>query len=681
MTKRLFIAEKPAMGKAIAGELSGSARNNKTHIVVGNDTVAWCVGHLLELAPPQTYDPKYEKWNLDDLPIVPESWKMQISGDKKELVNSIKALLKECDEVVHAGDPGREGQMIVDELLKFLGNKKPVKRILLSALDPKSIQQALQSIVSNTSLHPLFLAGLARSHADWVVGMNLTRAYTILGKRAGCSGVLSVGRVQTPTLAIVVKRDLDIENFKSKDFWTIYGDFKVSNGSFKAKWTPPNDFSAPWLDESNRILDKNSAQKIIDKVNQKNGIVSHFEEKPKKIEAPLPFSLSMMQTHANSKWGFTASDTLKICQDLYEAKLTSYPRTDCPYLPPNQFELSKEIFGAIKTNAPHLSKIIDGGNLSHQSSAWNEKKIGEHHAIIPTRLTDQQTLNRLGDSHSKVYEALSKRFLAQFYDDCDARVTSVDVIVEEEKFHATGQRIVTPGWKVVYGTEAQDDETESEEQNTSSFPSMSSGDTAQCSPATSIAAKTVPPARFNDGSLINGMTNVHRLVDDLEAKKRLQDVKGIGTEATRANILETLVGRGFLKRDKKHLISTELGRALIHSINPKMVDPALTAMWENAFDSIAKSTDPAQAEMRYKTFMDKQNGWLKQILVLAPNADFSKMPQDPNLKNSIPGHGKPCGKCNVGKMLTRTIKNGKSAGKNFLGCSNYPKCDNSEWPN
>lgn len=681
MTKRLFIAEKPSMGKAIAAELTGAPRSQRTHVTVGNDTVTWCFGHLLELAPPQTYDPKFEKWVLGDLPIIPPTWKMQISGDKKEQVNAIKALLKDCDEVVHAGDPGREGQMIVDELLQFLGNKKPVKRILLNALDKKSIQQALAKLVPNNNYQPLFMAGQARSHADWVMGMNLTRAYTVLGRQAGCSGVLSVGRVQTPTLAIVVKRDLDIDNFKSKDYWVPYGEFSVNGGSFKAKWTPSADFSAPWLDESNRIIEQKKAQDLIDKVLKKQGTISHFEEKPKSIEPPLPFSLSMMQTYANSKWGVTASDTLKICQDLYDAKLTSYPRTDCPYLPPNQFNDANEVLDAVKTNAPSLLNIISGSNTKHQSGAWNEKKLGEHHAIIPTRLADPATINKLSADHLNLYNAICKRYIAQFYPNCEANATSVDVLIEQETFHASGQRITNPGWKVVFGAEPMDEEDKNSDDNDSPFPPITLNEASTCIQTSLTASKTSPPARFNDGSIIYGMTHIYQLVDDPEAKKKLKDVKGIGTEATRSNIIETLIGRGFLKREKKSIVSTTLGRALIHAFPQKMVDPALTAMWENAFDSIAKSEDGPQSEIRYRTFMDKQNGWLKQLLSLAPTADFSKMPIDPKtVVNSLAGHGKQCDKCNVGKMMTRLIKKGQSAGKTFLGCSNYPACSNSEWP-
>ena len=685
MTKRLFIAEKPSMGKAIAAEIAAlagtSVQAQRTHVSVGTDTVSWCFGHLLELAPPQTYDPKYEKWNLDDLPILPTQWKMQIAGDKKAQVDAIKGLLKDCDEVIHAGDPGREGQLIVDELLQFLNNKKPVKRILLNALDSRSIQQALSALEPNQKFLPVFRAGQARSHADWNMGMNMTRAFTVLGRRAGYGGgVLSVGRVQTPTLSIVVHRDEAIEAFKPKDYWTPWATFKVAQGQFKAKWTPPSDMEVAWLDDARRVVQQPAAQAILDKIKGKTGVVSKFEEKPKSIEPPLPFSLSMLQTLANAKWGVTASDTLKICQELYEAKLTSYPRTDCSYLPTNQLADVADVLKAVAANKQELTGIILGADQSRKSSAWNDKKLSEHHAIIPTRLAAPSALAGLSEPHRKLYDAIVKRYIAQFYPECDVRVTTVDVLIEKEIFHATGQRQINAGWKIVYGgAEVEDEDQEAEENQ--AFPPISQGEDSTCVGVDLKAAKTTPPPRFNDGSLIKAMTNVHQLVDDEESKKRLKDVKGIGTEATRANILETLVARGFVKRDKKALVSTAIGRALIHTLPPRMLDPGLTAMWENAFDGIARAENSEQAEVRYRTFMDKMNAWLKQLLTVAPQSDFSKLPIDAkNQVKALPGHGAVCPSCGKGKMLTREVKAGKAKGKTFLGCSNYPTCSHSEWP-
>lgn len=683
MRKRLFIAEKPSMGKAIALEIaniSGIKPNTqKTHVAVGNDIVTWCFGHLLELAPPQNYDPKFSKWNFDDLPIIPNKWKMKISDNKKSQVDTIKYLLRDCDDVIHAGDPGREGQLIVDELLSFLNNKKPVKRILLNALDSKSIQSALNSLEDNSSFLPVFKAGQARSHADWNMGMNLTRAFTVLGRKASFSGgVLSVGRVQTPTLSIVVKRDEEIESFIPKDYWVPFATFSVQNGEFKARWKPKDDLEVAWLDDESRIIDKKMGEHILNKIKDKTGVISNFEKKQKSISPPLPFSLSMLQTFANSKWGITASNTLKLCQDLYESKLTSYPRTDCQYLPPNQFADAKEVLNAISVNLKYTKSIIDGADITIRSSAWNEKKLSEHHAIIPTRLASEDILNNLSNEHKKLYDIISKRYISQFYENCDVEVTNVDVFIENEIFHATGQTVVNLGWKSVYSDIDIDEDNDKDKQN---LPKMSQGENAICTDVDLKESQTTPPNRFNDGTLIKAMTNVHQLVDDDESKKRLKDVKGIGTEATRSNILETLVSRGFLKREKKTLISTTIGRGLIHALPKKMVDPALTALWENAFDAIAKSESNEQAETRYNVFMDKINAWLKQLLSIAHKSDFSKLPIDEKQSlKSLPGHGDKCSLCSNGTMLTREIRNGKYKGNKFLGCSNYPECKNSKWP-
>ena len=686
---RLFIAEKPSMGKAIAAELPGKATTTRTHVEVGNDVVTWCFGHLLELSPPQAYDAKYEKWTFEDLPIIPSQWKMQISGDKKDQVKAIKDLIKNADEIIHAGDPGREGQLIVDELLAFVGNKKPVRRILLNALDSKTIQSALNHLEPNQKFSPLFLAGQARSHADWLMGMNLTRAYSVLGRRAGVStgGALSVGRVQTPTLGIVVNRDLEIENFKPKDFWTLAAKFEVAEGSFLAKWQAQKPYEpSKGLDEEGRLVVQNQATTLVQKVKDKTGVVTHFEEKPKTIEPPLPFSLSLIQTFANSKWGVTASDTLKICQELYETKLTSYPRTDCTYLPENQWGESKEVLDAVKNNLPVMASVVSGSNSQLKSRAWNDKKLSEHHALIPTRSSDPNALMKLSPMHQNFYKAIAQRYLAQFYPNCEAFVTKVDVVVEEEHFHATGQRIVSPGWKQAFGNELENqkeagENQEDEEGETAVFPKIQEGESAQCKDPKITASKTTPPPRFNDGSLIAAMTNIHTLVTDPELKKKLKDVKGLGTEATRSNILEVLVSRQFLKRDKKALVSTPVGRALIFSFPPRMIDPALTALWENAFEAIAQAENTTTAQSRYQIFIDKQSAWLKQILSIAHQADFSKFPKEEK-KNiqEAKGHGETCPKCNEGKMLTREIKKGASKGKTFLGCSNYPKCTHSIWP-
>jgi DNA topoisomerase III len=697
MTKRLFIAEKPAMGQSIAMALPGVVQKSRYAWTVGDDTVAWCIGHLLELAPAQDYDPKFEKWDLSHLPIVPSPWKMQVVSDKKELVSGIKQLLKSCDEVIHAGDPGREGQVIVDELLEFLGNKKPVRRISLQSLDVKSVREGLTKLKPNTEFAPLYFAGKARGHADWSMGINMTRAYTLLGRQVGFSGVLSIGRVQTPTLAIVVQRDRAIESFVSKDFWTPFASFSVSQGTFSAKWTPPKGFSPAWMDESKRIVSLPEAQKIVQRAQGKNGRIQTFTEEPKLTAPPLPFNLATIQMFANRAWGFTASDTLKICQALYDAKLTSYPRGDCSYLPTNLLPEVPEVLAAIAGNHPALASTIQNADASLQSGVWDDKKIGEHYAIIPTRLVAPSVLAAFPDTHRQIYDALSKRYVAQFYPSAESMITTVDVLIPFEStpvefsalteptlgdvFHASGARLVSPGWRVVYGSQVSEQESDEDDVGTATFPVMSANESALCQKAELKASKTTAPLRLTEASLLDAMIHVHQLVSDPELKKKLQSTKGIGTPATRHTIIETLVQRGFIVREKKNFVSTPIGRTLVDLCPPKMVDPGWTALWENAFDGIAKSEDPDQARLRYRTFMDKQNDWVKQLLTLAPQSDFTKLPIEPKTQvASLPGQGQTCPQCNKGQMLTRLIKQGKSKGKSFLGCSNYPACNHSIWP-
>lgn len=686
---RLFIAEKPNMGKDIAAFLAVkhgvNAVNQRTHVVVGPDTVTWCVGHLLHLADLSAYDKKFERWNFEDLPYFPNPWKMEVSDTKKGQVAAIKALLKTAKEVVHAGDPGREGQLIVDELLLFLGNRLPVKRIHLSSLDHQSIDTALNNLTPNDSHVPLLVAGQARSHADFSMGINLTRGFSVLGRKAGMEGgkPLSIGRVQTPALSIVVRRDLAIESFKPKDFWVPYGTFKVADGTFKAKWIPTKDSTYTFLDEANRIVDQAAAGALLSKVHNKAGAISFFEEKPKSIEAPLPFSLASIQILANNKFGLTASETLQVCQDLYEAKLTSYPRTDCSHLPTNLLVEAPDVLQAISSNLQHLSGLVPLADSRRQSKAWNNSKVGEHYGIIPTRLAAPQSLAGLGQNHQQVYDAIARRYMSQFFTSCDVMVTTVDAVVEDETFHATGQKQVHPGWKVVYGGK---DETPAEDaaallEDAQQFPSIILGETATCISNELKSSKTTPPSRYTDATFIGMMADVAQMVDDETMKKQLAE-KGIGTPATRANILDTLVDRGFVKRNKKQLVSTELGRALVGSLPSKVSDPVLTAMWEHAFDGIAKSTDAQQARVRYQTFMDKLQSWVRQLIEQAPSTDFSKLIAAAPARNvaSLQGHGVTCPKCKVGTMLTREVKAGKAKGKTFLGCSNYPTCTHSEWP-
>ena len=715
---KLFIAEKPNMGRSIAKCLPGPHVKKDGYIETAGGYVTWCVGHLLETAPPEAYDKKYEQFpgKFEDLPIIPTEWILQIYGDKKKQVTVVKDLLKKCTEVVNAGDPGREGQLIVDELLEFLGNRKPVKRILLNALDDVSIKRELANLHDNTKFFPLYQAGLGRQRADWTVGMNMSRIYTILGQSAGYRGVLSVGRVQSPTLAIVVRRDNDIESFVPIDYWSIKATMEGAAPSegpkeFPASWMPhgvsdenpdEDDEEEPaetspatpaaarpaWLDEKNRIISKEKADEIVAKTNGKPGVVTEAVRKRTQEQPPLPFDLSTMQIHANSKWGASVQETLQACQSIYEKGFATYPRTDCQFLPESQLSDCAEILSAISSAVPSLSAHVASADQTLKSRAWNDAKLGEHHAIIPTRLApDLATLTPLEKS---IYEAAATRYLAQFLPPAEVDKAKLEMDVAGERFVSRGRSIVSPGWRVLFGGQSADESDEKKGEDDAILPGLNQNDPILCKKSSADAKKTTPPPRFTQGSLLDAMKKVHLLVDDPAVKKKLKTVEGIGRSATRAAIIETLLKRGFLEQKGKQIISSQIGRALVAALPPRLIDPALTAMWETALDAVASG----KADLGQ--FMTKQSDWVLKLIESAKGQKIENLPQGyssprpasaggkPSGGKASGGAGKPaakgktCPKCKKGQMVKRTAKSGANAGKEFYGCTNYPECKHAE---
>lgn len=698
----LFIAEKPAMGKTIAKMLPGPHKNMDGYVETGGGYVSWCVGHLLEQAEPGEYDKKWEAFpgRFEDLPIIPDAWKLKPADGKSKQVNVIKGLLKQCSGVVNAGDPGREGQLIIDELLTYLGNKKPVQRILLQALDDATIKRALANLQDNRTFYPLYQAGLGRQRADWIVGMSMSRAYTILGQKNGYRGVLSVGRVQSPTLAIIVRRDREIENFVSKDYFVVSGSFDVGGAKFETRWKhpPSDDSNASWMDESGRIIDKTKADEIVARCSGKQGAVTLFEDKDAEESQPLPFNLSGLQGFASGKWGYTAQQVLDICQSLYDKKLQSYPRTDCVYLPESQLADGASIARAVERSFPEFSSLVSGADFSIKSHAWNDSKLGEHHGIIPTQ-ADASAVS-LTAEETNIHRAVCQRYLSQFYDVCRVKKARVEIEVSGETFSASGRVVVSPGWRVVFGAETHEAEDETKDSEgldeNQALPPMNIGDSASALRISHVAKKTKPPARFTDGTLLKAMVSVHQLVDDPALKQKLKDTKGIGQEATRAAIIETLVRRGFIERQKKQLVSSQIGRALVDALPPKMVDPAVTALWENALEAVATG------RITLDVFMGKQVDWVQKLMTDAKDSVIHNLPSAPppkpysgaggksaakastgkasSSKTNSGGSAPTCPKCKKGKMYERVAKNGPNAGNKFLGCSNYPECKHVENP-
>jgi len=597
---RLFIAEKPSVAKAIAGEL-GIVSRSDGYIQCQSDTVVtWCFGHMLELAEPDAYTAddiprgksgkKY--WREADLPIIPERWILHPKEDAKKQLAVIGKLLKQADTVVNAGDPDREGQLLVDEVLQHFDCRKPVQRFWVSAQDSVSLQRGLAALKDNRAYAGLADAARGRQRADWLMGMNLSRAYTLAARRSGSATLLTVGRVQTPTLALVVARDRAIEHFQPVNYFRIAAQVEHAQGSFVARWQPSE--AQAGLDSENRLLDSAIAQALVNKLSGASGTVLDYQSEARKQAPPLAFSLSDITALASRQFGYSAEQTLQICQSLYEThKLTSYPRTDCAYLPESQHADAPAVLTALKVVNPDLTALIEAADPGRKSPTWNDKKITAHHGIIPT--CQQGDTRALSEAEFNLYRLIVRAYIAQFYPEHQYQQTRVTLDIDGERFTASGKVVTHAGWKSVY-QESEDEDagkgkasSESEENGSDSqpLPPMKSGDSVTCVMATKQDAQTRPLPRFTEGTLIRAMENIHRFVDDSEAKKHLRDGDGIGTAATRASIISELKRRSFLETKGKHIQSSALGRSLVDALPEKLKSPLITALFERKLSEIA----------------------------------------------------------------------------------------------
>ncbi len=592
---KLYIAEKPSLGRAIAAVLPGPQKKEEGLIRCGGDqVVSWCIGHLLEQVEPDTYNPAFKQWRLEHLPILPDEWQLKPRKGVSKQLSVLRKLVKSADQIIHAGDPDREGQLLVDEVIEFLkvpaSKKSQVQRLLISDLNPDAVRRALQRLKSNREFVPLSVSALARSRADWLFGINMTRALTVKGRSAGYNGVLSVGRVQTPVLGLVVQRDAEIDAFVPKPFYEVDAHLLTESGErFKARWQP-SEACARFQDEEGRVLSKALAENVVARITGQPGKLLSDERKTGQQAVPLPYNLSALQIDCAKRFGLNAQQVLDAAQALYEKhNLITYPRSDCRYLPAEHFAEGAKVTQAVARTQPDLSAAVQNADLSLKSKAWNDKKVEAHHAIIPT--SKAASAERLSRAELQVYSQIARQYLMQFYPPCRYADRRVEVEIAGGLFVAKVRQILDPGWKALLGKEAEDE-------TVGQLPVLKPDEPLHCERGELLEKMTQPPKAFTDASLLAAMTGIARFVQDAELRKVLRETDGLGTEATRAGIIELLFRRGFLQRQGKQIHATEAGKALIAALPDDLSRPDMTAHWESQLDAISRKAFNYQGFMQ-----------------------------------------------------------------------------------
>lgn len=613
---RLFIAEKPSLARAVVDVLPKPHQKGDGFIRAGNgDIVSWCIGHLLEQAPPDSYDERYKKWQISDLPIVPQRWVLLPKSNTQKQFNILVKLIKQAPEIVHVGDPDREGQLLIDEVINYCQLsaeiRNSVKRCLISDLNASAVEKSLNNLKSNRDFIPLSTSALARARADWLYGINMSRLCTIKGQRSGYKGVLSIGRVQTPVLGLVVRRDLEIENFVSKPFYEVFAVIQTKNQEvFKAKWQP-SEACAAYQDEEGCLLLKALAENVCERIKNQPALIENVSNKKKELAPPMPFNLSSLQIEMAKKSGLSAQEVLDVCQSLYEKhKLITYPRSDCRFLPEEHLNQIDGVIAAISNNCDGLSEAIANADLTIRTKTWNDKKVEAHHAIIPTlRKADTK---RLTANEFAVYMMVATQYLAQFYPNYRYAELQIDVEIAGGKFIAKANQMLSEGWKQLFKN-SNNNQEESEPLLTKL---VKKGEQAQCIDAELISKETSPPKPFTDATLLSAMTGIARFVNDPEIKKILRETDGLGTEATRAGIIELLFKREFLTRQGKTIRSTEIARQLVNMLPVIMSVPDMTAHWESQLEAIS------QKSFSYQQFMAELTQSIYQLIETVNAARF-----------------------------------------------------------
>ncbi len=644
---RVFLCEKPSQGKDIARVLGASQRGAGCYNGAGI-VVTWCIGHLVEAVPPEGYGEQYKRWSIEQLPIIPERWRVEPKSATAAQFKIVKQLVGRATELVIATDADREGEMIAREILDLCGYRGPIERLWLSALNDASIRKALGTLKPSGETLPMYYSALARSRADWLIGMNLSRLFTVLGRQAGYSGVLSVGRVQTPTLKLVVDRDREIARFVSVPYWAVDVVLSHAGRSFTASWMPPEGTT----DAAGRCLQQPVAQQAADRIRTgREAQVLSVETERVREAAPLPFDLGSLQEVCSRQLGLDVQETLDIAQSLYEThKATTYPRSDSGYLPESMLAEVPAVLDALLATDPSLRPLIHQLDRTQRSRAWNDSKVTAHHGIIPT--LEPTMLSAMSEKERAVYGLIRAHYLAQFLPHHEFDRTVALLSCAGQSLQATGKQVAVPGWRLVLansGPDAMDDEVA---QRSQTLPPLANGSRCAVEQVELKALKTLPPKPYTQGELVKAMKGVAKLVTDPRLKQKLKETTGIGTEATRASIINGLLGRSYLLKKGRAIRASDAAFTLIDAVPAAIADPGTTAIWEQALDMIGAG------QMTLDTFIDKQSAWVAQLVQQYRSATLSiKLPPTP-----------ACPQCGS-SMRERTGKSGA-----FWSCSRYPDC-------
>jgi DNA topoisomerase-3 len=651
---KVIIAEKPDQASTLCAQFQRVKRDGyfevKPNELFPNGAYCtWAIGHLTQLSAPEAYKPEWKKWSLTMLPIIPDKFRYEVTKSKAKQFNIVNQLLKNpaVNEIIHAGDAGREGELIIRNIIHLSGIKKPLKRLWISSLTPSSIYEGFRQLLDDEKTKNLYFEAYSRACADWLVGMNASRVYSLLLKEKGMNDVFSAGRVQTPTLALIVKREKEIDAFKSEPFWEIIATFQINGKKYQGKWQK---------DQQTRVMDVELANRMAAFCKDKPAEIKELITERKEYQTPLLFNLSSLQATANKAFKFSPKKTLDIVQSLYQKGIVSYPRSDSTYVTKGEAELFPDILTKLSAFDDFKDLFpLPKPSIINNSRYVNEKKVTDHYAIIPTEQVKDP--KRLSADEQKMYDMIVRRLIAAHYESAIFDYSTLTTLVDgRAEFITKGKQQIQEGWrKVIFQADKEKDQL---------LPNVSKGDSGHVHKVETKEGKTQPPKRYTEGQLITLMKTAGKYLDNDELEKVLSKVEGLGTEATRAGIITMLKDRKYIDVKKNQVYATDKGKVLIAAIGDHILaSPEMTAKWEQRLSEIG------EGQASPSVFMEQTKKLSTKIvsdaITVAPNWSFEGLKVDSIQRTSSRYTiGKKVGKC---KQCDGDIVDKGE----FYGCTNY----------